>query len=59
MKRLEIDGCEKCHHFDNQYYGYNEKCRRLDRVIKKKSDLVMEDNYPIPADCPLPDVDDV
>ena len=48
-KILIISHCNECHHFDDEYYTYNEKCSILNRIIKADNNL----QYPIPEDCPL------
>lgn len=51
MNRIvEISLCDECPFFDNQYYTFNEKCKKLKRMIE-----VGENHYsfPIPDDCPL------
>jgi hypothetical protein len=51
---LTIDNCNDCPYFDNYYFSYNEKCRKLDRVIpRSESDSAFDKAYPIPDDCPL------
>ena len=40
-----IDTCEDCPHFDNQYWGFHETCKKLNRTIPSP--------YDIPEDCPL------
>jgi hypothetical protein len=52
-KVLIITRCDDCCFFDNEYYGYNEKCRRLDRKITS-----LNGDYEIPTDCPLDDLDE-
>lgn len=53
IKIVEIDCCDKCPHFDDVYYTYNEKCTLLRRVIKQVN--VLFSIHPIPDDCPLED----
>ena len=57
MKRIDIDCCNKCCHFDNLYWSYNERCRKLNREITRGPDIDYETNHPIPDDCPLPESD--
>jgi len=52
-KVITIDRCDDCPNFDNAYYGYDEKCRVLNRKIERiKMDCF---KHSIPLDCPLPD----
>ena len=51
-KQLIIDKCDDCPFFDNEYYGYDETCTKLDRVIKSNKNYT----YDIPSDCPLIEV---
>lgn len=48
-KKLIINSCDDCCHFDNFYYDYNEECMLLKRVI----DQDKNNNFAIPEDCPL------
>ena len=48
-----IHNCDDCPFFDNEYYGYDENCMKLDRTIKAVGDI-----YPIPEDCPLKKTDE-
>ncbi len=48
-RKLTICKCDECSYFDNEYFGYNEKCRKLNKIIQGKS----TNNHPIPDDCPL------
>ena len=49
MNKIVIIGtCDSCPFFDNQYYGYNEICKCLDRKIDS-----VDGEHPIPDDCPL------
>lgn len=51
-KIVEINHCEDCPHFDNEYYSYSERCKLLKRIIKQTSSFDFRD---IPDDCPLED----
>lgn len=51
-KKLIIETCDDCCHFDYYYYSYNERCEKLNRVIKQDENY----NFAIPEDCPLEDV---
>jgi hypothetical protein len=42
--------CDECPHFDNEYYGYEETCKKLNRKIKRNPNTIV---YEIPDDCPL------
>lgn len=55
MRKLVIQYCDDCPHFDNQYYGYNEKCKLLDKVIPSDNYKEEECRYvrDIPEECPL------
>lgn len=48
-RKLVINNCNDCMYFDNQYYGYEERCARLNVKIIKSEFRV----YPIPDVCPL------
>lgn len=48
-KLLIISSCSECHHFNNEYYSYEESCDELDRVI-------VDYETSIPDDCPLPTI---
>lgn len=51
-----IDNCNDCPYFSNYYFSYEEKCRKLDRVISRKPSSegsLFSKMYPIPEDCPL------
>ena len=49
-----INFCDECPHFDNEYYGYAETCKKLNRQIKRNTNTTGYDNsYDIPDDCPL------
>ena len=50
---LIISTCEQCSYFDNQYYGYHEVCKKLDRKIEK-----IGNDFIIPDDCPLEQTED-
>lgn len=52
---VEIEFCSECKNFDNQYFGYNETCKRLHRKIEKNK----EGEYQIPSDCPLTNVEEL
>jgi len=54
IKIVEITSCDECPNFDDTYYSYNEKCKLLNRVIKRASDTYST-YHPIPEDCPLED----
>lgn len=55
MNRLVvISRCDECPYFDNVYWGYNERCRKLDRKIDSLEGQF--DVHEIPEDCPLPKV---
>jgi hypothetical protein len=57
-KLLVIDRCDKCPHFDNEYYEYLAICDQLGRKIEQhpESGLPGRDYWhPIPSDCPLED----
>ena len=47
-KLVEIEKCEDCLHFDNEYYDYNRECCRLNRTIP------IQRMWAFPDDCPLP-----
>lgn len=56
-KLLVIDNCNDCPHFDNSYWGYEEKCKKL----KRKIPWIMRSErsvFPIPDDCPLPNAEE-
>jgi hypothetical protein len=53
QKLLVINICNDCPHFDNEYYGYHEKCIKLDRKISPRIDNNFI--FDIPEDCPLED----
>lgn len=56
-KRIAIiNNCNDCPYFDNEYYGYHEKCTKLDREIPR--DKETWSIYPIPEDCPLEKTND-
>jgi predicted metal-binding protein len=59
IKVVHISSCHQCPNFDNEYWGYEEICRKLNRKIKrvkkKEGDNYVSDKYPIPKDCPLED----
>lgn len=49
-----ISFCDECPYFDNEYYGYAETCKKLNRKIKRNANTTGYDNsYDIPDDCPL------
>ena len=48
---VEVESCNDCPHFDNEYYTYNRECVLLNRCIN--SDRYGIHN--IPKDCPLED----
>jgi hypothetical protein len=52
-KKLVIETCDQCPHFDNEYWGYEQACTILDRLIPDVKDMPR----PIPVDCPLEDAD--
>lgn len=52
MKKLVINDCKQCPHFDNEYWGYNEVCMLLDRKIPSTKGA---NDHEIPEDCPLAD----
>jgi hypothetical protein len=52
-RKLTISWCDQCPHFDNEYYSYNEECRKLGRKIEKDVNTDYIWSYPIPDDCPL------
>lgn len=52
VKIVEIKACDECPHFYNEYYGYDEKCTELNRVI---SQIDAGGYHIIPEDCPLKD----
>ena len=52
-RKLIISCCDQCPHFNNEYYGYEETCRKLDRKIEKNNEMDYESRFPIPDDCPL------
>ena len=56
-KLLVIDNCDDCPHFDNSYWGYEEKCKKLKKQIQMKYESG-GGVFPIPDDCPLPDVEE-
>jgi len=58
-RKLIIEGCQDCPHFNDEYYDYAHECTKLnDRTIYvDKSKRVF--TYPIPDDCPLEEADDV
>ena len=43
-----ISTCSDCPHFDNEYYGYAERCKELGIKIERT-----ESTYEIPEVCPL------
>lgn len=47
-KKLIIDCCADCPHFDNEYYDYRATCEKLNKVNNEYSFKVLED-------CPLED----
>ena len=51
---IEVNSCDGCPHFDNEYYSYNERCVLLNRCIRFDSE---QDCYPIPDDCTLSNAD--
>lgn len=53
-KIIIINNCNDCPFFDNEYYEYNENCTKTGKQVKSLS----FNNYPIPADCPLPTTND-
>ena len=48
---LYISRCDDCCFFNNQYFGYEEKCVELDIKIQQNSNT---SNHDIPDNCPLP-----
>lgn len=52
-RKLVISCCDQCPHFDNEYYGYSEECRLLDRKIEKDCSKIHGSDHTIPEDCPL------
>lgn len=46
---IEVSSCEKCPHFDYEYYSYNEHCKLLNKKIPYK-----QREKGIPSECPLP-----
>lgn len=48
-RRVIIEQCDQCPFFDNEYYGYDETCTKLDRKIKSNEHY----EHNIPDDCPL------
>lgn len=51
IKIVEIDSCQDCPFFDNEYYMYAMTCVKLDRVMQYTPEGSYE--LPIPQDCPL------
>jgi hypothetical protein len=58
---VTVTKCDECPHFDNQYWGYNERCLLLDEKIQGKINRDEDDirefyysktNHPIPCNCP-------
>jgi len=49
-KIVKILSCDDCPYFDNEYYSYNEKCKKLNKVVDKRDE---DGNRIIPEDCPL------
>jgi hypothetical protein len=56
-----ITGCDRCPHFDNEYYDFLETCTKLNRAMPLQfAPLQKGEKYPkilgrpIPEDCPLP-----
>jgi len=47
-----IENCDCCNNFDNSYWGYEEKCKLLNRRIPQKN---LGNPHDIPSDCPLED----
>lgn len=52
-KILIISTCDDCPNFDNEYWGYEEECVLLNRIIPRKDKL--SSSHDIPEDCPLED----
>jgi hypothetical protein len=48
-----LEYCDDCPYFDNEYYGYNQRCVKLNRVIERGGDSSFGSHYEIPIDCPL------
>lgn len=51
---IEVNSCDGCPHFDNEYYSYNERCVLLNRCVRFDTE---QDSHPIPDDCPLSNAD--
>lgn len=49
---IYFENCDKCPHFDDEYYDYAHRCKKLQRVITEQDAW---HNYVIPDDCPLED----
>ena len=50
-KIISIEFCDKCPHFDNHYYSFNQTCNLLSRKIEEQNNNY---DFIIPDDCPLP-----
>lgn len=52
-RKLIIDFCDQCLHFDNHYCSYNKECKLLKRKMIQTENWTEVNLYAIPEDCPL------
>jgi hypothetical protein len=49
-KIVSINYCDECPYFNNEYWGFEEQCTKLNKKIDRK-----DGKHIIPKDCPLQD----
>lgn len=52
---VEIDNCEQCPFFDNEYYSYERMCTKLDQ--KYTYEMAYPGEIKFLPGCPLPDME--